>query len=107
VKESTVAKTTKSVKTVLNRQDVIDTLAKKTDVPKSQITMIVTGMFDIITANLKKGNAVHFRGFGKFLRVSRRARKARNPQTGATLKVPARKAVKFQVGTELARTIAG
>ncbi|MGF6907250.1 HU family DNA-binding protein [Fusobacterium sp. PH5-44] len=50
---------------------------------------------------LGAGEEVSFLGFGKFKVVDRAARTARNPQTGAEMKIPAKKAVKFTAGKDL------
>jgi DNA-binding protein HU-beta len=44
--------------------------------------------FDGITKSLKKGQPITFVGFGTFKTAQRKARVARNPQTGAEIKVP-------------------
>ena len=47
---------------------------------------------------LKKGDPVSFVGFGTFKTTQRKARTARNPQTGATIKIPKRRVVRFSAG---------
>jgi len=58
-------------------------------------------LFAIIGATLQKGSAVSISGFGSFKIVERKARKGRNPRTGAEITIPASKAVKFTPGKAL------
>jgi len=50
---------------------------------------------------LKKGQAITFVGFGTFKTAQRKARTARNPQTGAAIKIPKRRVVRFSAGKAL------
>ena len=63
-------------------------------------------MLDIVTRRLKKGEDVVITGFGTFTVAKRAARKARNPQTGATVKVPATKVPRFRAGAGLKAAVA-
>ena len=62
-------------------------------------------LFAIISAALKKGDAVSISGFGSFKVVKRKARKGRNPRTGKAIQIPARKAVKFTAGKALKESL--
>ena len=68
---------------------------------------LVTGMaavdsfFEGITKSLKKGQPITFVGFGTFKTAQRKARTARNPQTGAAIKIPKRRVVRFSAGKAL------
>ena len=58
---------------------------------------VVKAVFDAIKNEVASGNKVDIAGFGSFQAVERAARTARNPQTGETIQVAAKKAVKFKV----------
>jgi len=58
-----------------------------------------------VTVSLKKGSKVALVGFGTFSVSSRKARTGRNPQTGAPLKIPAKKVTKFVSGAELKKAV--
>ena len=58
-------------------------------------------VIDGITKSLKKGDTITFVGFGTFKTSQRKARTARNPQTGAAIKVPKRRVVRFSAGKGL------
>lgn len=53
--------------------------------------------FETIKAEVASGNKVDIAGFGSFQLVERAPRSSRNPKTGETIQVPAKKAVKFKV----------
>ena len=56
---------------------------------------------------MKKADGVRLVGFGSFTVVKRKARYARNPQTGEKIRVPARKAPVFRAGALLRRSVSG
>ena len=72
----------------MNKQELIAKIVKDTGLTKVSATGAVESLLDGIKKSLKKGNAVTFVGFGSFQTSMRKARTARNPQTGATVKVP-------------------
>lgn len=79
----------------MNVQTLADQLAGAHDLPKNQARAIVDSLFDSIAAAAKGGEEVALPGFGKFKVRDRKARQARNPQTGKTVKVPASKKLAF------------
>ena len=58
-----------------------------------------------MTKALKKGDSITFVGFGTFKTSQRKARTARNPQTGAPIKIKARRVVRFTAGKTLKNTV--
>ena len=60
---------------------------------------------DSITGALKKGDRVALIGFGTFSISQRKARNGRNPQTGATIKIAARRVAKFTAGADLKKAV--
>jgi DNA-binding protein HU-beta len=85
----------------MNKQDLIAKIAQETGITKSNATAAVESFFDGITKSLKKGQPITFIGFGTFKTAQRKARIARNPQTGAAVKVPKRRVVRFSAGKAL------
>ncbi len=85
----------------MNKQELIAKVAKDTGDTKSKAAQAIDSVIDGITKALKKGDSVTFVGFGTFKTSSRKARTARNPQTGAMIKIPKRKAVRFVAGKAL------
>jgi DNA-binding protein HU-beta len=85
----------------MNKQALIAKVAKDTGGTKVAAAQAIESMIDGITRALKKGDSVTFVGFGTFKTSPRKARTARNPQTGAPIKIPKRKAVRFVAGKAL------
>ncbi len=89
----------------MTKQDLVEALAQKTGLSKSGASEALNTLLDAITSSLKKGESVTITGFGTFLVTKRKARTGRNPKTGATIQIPARKAVRFRVGAELKKAV--
>lgn len=89
----------------MNKQDVIAKIVKDTGITKTAAAAAVDSLFDSLTKALKKGDSITFVGFGTFKAVQRKARTARNPQTGASIKIPKRKVVRFTPGKALKTTV--
>jgi DNA-binding protein HU-beta len=85
----------------MNKQDLIAKIAKDIGVTKTNAAAAVDSLIDGITKSLKKGDSITFVGFGTFKTSQRKARTARNPQTGAAIKVPKRRVVRFSAGKAL------
>lgn len=89
----------------MNKADLIDKIAASTGISKSNAATAIDTMVDGITAALKKGDRVTLVGFGTFAVSQRKARNGRNPQTGAVIKIAARKVAKFTPGIELKKAV--
>lgn len=89
----------------MNKQELIDFVAKSTDLTKSDAGKAVDAVFEGITATLKKGNEARFVGFGTFKVQNRAATTGRNPRTGETINIPASKQPKFKAGKELKEAV--
>ena len=85
----------------MNKQDLIAKVARDIGGTKSRAAQAIDSVIDGITKALKKGDSVTFVGFGTFKTSNRKARTARNPQTGAEIKIPKRRAVRFVAGKAL------
>lgn len=79
----------------LTKSDLIDAIAKNADIPKTKADAALGALVNTVVTNVKKGHTVRVSGLGTWKRQSRKARTARNPQTGAAVKVPATKVPKF------------
>ena len=89
----------------MNKQQLIARLAKDAGVSKTLASKMVSTTIAAITKSLKKGDAVTLVGFGTFKTAVRKARKGYNPLTGAMIKIPRRKTVRFSAGKALKTTI--
>lgn len=86
--------------TVTMKQIAAD-LAGKHDLSKKQVEAIMGDLITSFAKNLKKGNRIRIPGLG-ILQVKRtKARNGRNPATGETIKIPAKKKVAFRVAKDL------
>lgn len=85
----------------MNKADLIAAVAEQTGEPKTKVGETVDAVFDAITAALKKSEEVRIPNFGVFAVVETAPRKARNPQTGAEVKVPAGRRARFRPGKAL------
>ncbi len=89
----------------MSKQDLVNALVKKAVCTKKEAVNILNVVLGEITGALKKGQDVVLTGFGTFKVVKRKARTGRNPQTGESLQIPARKVVRFKVGADLKKTV--
>ncbi len=89
----------------MNKQDLIAKIAKDADLSKAAAAAAVDSFIDGVTRSLKKGDQVTFVGFGTFKTSVRKARTGRNPQTGAAVKIPKRRVVRFSAGKALKAAI--
>jgi DNA-binding protein HU-beta len=79
----------------MTKAEMVAKLAEVASIQKKQAEKIVTSLIDMIKTFLVKGERIALPGLGSFCTTARKARTGRNPRTGAALKIPARKAVKF------------
>ena len=89
----------------MNKQDLIAKIANDTGGTKTDAAAALESLLDGITRALKKGDPITFVGFGTFKTSQRRARLARNPRTGAPIKIPKRRVVRFTAGKALKSAI--
>ena len=86
----------------MTQAELVAQLANQTGMPKSKAEEMLKSLCGIIKDDLKKDGSIKLPGLGTFKVQMRAARTGRNPRTGKTLQVPARKAAKFQVSASLA-----
>jgi len=89
----------------MNKAELINQIAKDTKVSKVTAAQMVDSLVKNVSKSLKKGDKVTLVGFGTFATSKRKARTGRNPQTGATIKIAARRVVRFKAGKELATKV--
>ena len=81
--------------TSVNKRELAAELAERLEIDKKQALAFVEEFIGTVTDVVAGGEPVVLTGFAKFVRVQRGPRLARNPQTGATVKVPAKKAARI------------
>ncbi len=85
----------------MNKTELVAAIADKTGVSKKDAAASLQAFTEVVAEELKKGEKVQLVGFGTFEVSERAAREGRNPQTGATMTIPASKAPKFKAGKAL------
>ena len=91
----------------MNKSELIDALADRLGVGKREAQVAIDAVLDTITRTVVAGEKVAITGFGIFEKVERGARTARNPRTGATVKVRKTSVPKFRPGAELKAFVSG
>ena len=82
----------------MNKEELIAEISKKTKVSKKDAGLILSATIETIEKSVKKGDKVTLVGFGTFSSKHRAARNGRNPQTGKTIKIAAKKVPAFSAG---------
>jgi DNA-binding protein HU-beta len=91
--------TTRTVK--MSKKDLIDAVAEATELSKDKAGVAVEAVIKHIEKTMKDGQEVRIPGFGTFKVANRKARKARNPQTGVEMMLKASRVPKFQASKNL------
>ncbi len=89
----------------MTKADLIDEVARNSDLSKKDAEVIVQAVLDSIVESLKDGGKVELRGFGSFRLRERASRQGRNPKTGEKVFVPAKKVPYFKPGKDLKELI--
>ena len=89
----------------MNKAELIEKIAKDANMTKVQANEAIDSFTSAVVATLKKGDKVTLIGFGTFSVTARAARNGRNPQTGATIKIKARKVPKFKAGKDFSESV--
>jgi len=89
----------------MNKAELAEALSKKLDISKSKAGETLNVTFETIKQSLKKGQKVSLVGFGNFTVKHRKARQGRNPKTGETIQIKARKVPAFSAGAELKHAV--
>jgi DNA-binding protein HU-beta len=90
----------------MNKRDLIDAISGRLG-DKKTATEAVNAVLDTIQLTVAKGDKVAITGFGVFEKTIRPARTARNPATGATIKVPRSSVPKFRAGADFKAVVNG
>lgn len=81
----------------LTKAQLVTALSEKLQKTKKEVNVFLDTLADIACKETKKKGSFVFPGFGKLVKVKRKARKGRNPATGEEIKIPAKTVVKFRV----------
>ena len=81
----------------MTQTQLVRALAEHGEVNNKVARTILDGLAAMAIAEVKKNGVFVLPGIGRLVRVDRKARTGRNPATGETIKIPAKKVVKFRV----------
>lgn len=86
---------------VITKTELTEQVAEQVGISKAEAGRVLDAITGAITTALVKGDKVALTGFGSFDVSDRKARKGRNPQTGAEIDIPASKSPRFKAGKQL------
>ncbi len=85
----------------MTKAELISVIAEDAGITKAAAAKALESFLETVATELTKNGKLGLVGFGTFAVVEREAREGRNPQTGAAIKIAAKKVVKFKPGKEL------
>lgn len=80
--------------------ELVNSISETTGIKKVEVAATLETLTTKMREILSKGDEVNINGLGKFVLVDRKARTARNPKTGESVNVDAKKVVKFKVSSK-------
>ena len=89
----------------MNKGDLIEKIAHDCALTKAAAEKVLNSILGSITDAVAAGDKVTLVGFGTFAVAERAAREGRNPQSGKTITIPAKKVVKFKAGAKLTEAV--
>src|SRR3954452_3500015 len=90
----------------MTKQQLVDTLAATSERNKKEIGDVVDSLLGEVTKALASGERVDLRGFGSFVPKETKARQGRNPKTGESIQIAAKKTVAFKPAKDLEQSLA-
>ncbi len=91
----------------MTKTQLIDAVSASAGHTKKDTETVIEAFITEVSGALAKGEKVDLRGFGNFVAREKKARQGRNPKTGETIEIAARKAVAFKPSKELATKVNG
>ncbi len=91
----------------MNKAELVEAVAAASGATKSTVAEVLRAFEDVVVSNVAKGEKVVLSGFVAFERVQRKARTARNPQTGEAIQVSASRAPKVTIGSTFKKAVKG
>ena len=90
----------------MTKQQLIDKVASKTELTKTDVEAALDSVLEVIAEALRSNERVDIRGFGSFVVKDRKERQGRNPRTGEIITIAARRDASFKPGKELTERLA-
>lgn len=100
-----MAKAATTTAPTVTLKNIAAEIAEKHEMSKKQVNEIMDDLITHLVKNLKKGNRVRMAGLGILQVKKRAARMGRNPATGETIKIPAKKKIAFRAAKELKEAV--
>jgi len=95
----------KATQPTITLKHIAADIAEKHEMTKKSVNLIMDDLVAALVKNLKKGNRVRLAGLGILQVKKRAARMGRNPATGETIKIPAKKKIAFRAAKELKEAV--
>jgi nucleoid DNA-binding protein len=89
----------------MTKQQLIEAVATTTGQEKREVEAVVDSVFGTIAEMLQANERIDLRGFGSFVVKDKKARQGRNPRTGETIMIAAKRSASFKPGKELTEKI--
>ena len=91
----------------MNKAELVDAIVAESGATKAAATEFLRAFEDVVVENVAQGEKIVLSGFLSFERVERKARTARNPQTGEAIQVAASRAPKVSIGSTFKKAVKG
>lgn len=89
----------------MNKSQLAEAIAETAGITKAQAKRAIEAFISTTGEAMKAGEKIVLVGFGTFEAVNKPAREGRDPRTGATIQIAAKKVVKFKPGAQLCDTV--
>lgn len=89
----------------MNKQELIDAMAANANLTKADTRKALDAFLNVTSDVLKKGDRITLVGYGTFSVANRTARQGRDPRSGKTIQIPAKKVVRFKAGAGLSGSV--
>jgi DNA-binding protein HU-beta len=91
----------------VNKAELVEAIVAESGATKNTVAEVLKAFEDVVVSNVTRGEKVVLSGFLSFERVERKARTARNPQTGEPIEVKASRAPKVSIGSTFKKQVKG
>ena len=89
----------------MNKAELIASIADRSGLSKADAGSALDAFVESVKGGLADGDRISLVGFGSWSVEQREARMGRNPRTGESIQIAAKKVVKFKVGADLAKSV--
>ncbi|HVB71634.1 MAG TPA: HU family DNA-binding protein [Acidimicrobiales bacterium] len=91
----------------MNKAELVDAIVAESGAAKNTVAEVLKSFEDVVVRGVSNGEKIVLSGFLSFERVNRKARTARNPQTGEPIQVAASTAPKVSIGSTFKKAVKG